>query len=413
MFQPLECFIGLRYLHSGRKRGVVSFMTAASFVGLALGVTALIVILSVLNGFETENRTRLLSMGEHIGVAAPAGGLADWAELAKRIATEPGVTGVSPFVELEGMLAAGRELRPAVVRGIVPAEEAAATEITKFIDAPTLAELAPGSDKVILGRLLAANLGVDVGDRVSLWLPKIEDGRPSVRPASFEVAAIFEAGVQDHDANLALISLADASGLKGLGGRPQGLAVRLADPLRAPEVESRLAAELGTGFAYTSWTETHRSLFRAMHIEKTMMTIILMFIVGVAAFNIVTSLMMVVNEKEQDIAILRTCGLEPARVVRIFFVQGAVIGLLGTLVGIGLGLVLAFNVHTIVPWLETTFHFKIMPGDVFYVSEIPSEVHLSDVLIIPTLAFAIAMLATVFPSRRAARIAPAQALRYE
>ena len=167
------------------------------------------------------------------------------------------------------------------------------------------------------------------------------------------------------------------------------------------------------GFAYTSWTETHRSLFRAMHIEKTMMTIILMFIVGVAAFNIVTSLMMVVNEKEQDIAILRTCGLEPARVVRIFFVQGAVIGLLGTLVGIGLGLVLAFNVHTIVPWLETTFHFKIMPGDVFYVSEIPSEVHLSDVLIIPTLAFAIAMLATVFPSRRAARIAPAQALRYE
>jgi lipoprotein-releasing system permease protein len=413
MFRPLECFIGLRYLHSGRRRGVVSFMTAASFSGIALGVASLIVILSVLNGFETENRTRLLSMTEHVGVAAPVGGLADWEAAAARIAAYESVAAVAPFVELEGMLALGAQLRPALVRGVLPAAEVAATRIGEFVDAEVLAQLDSAPRRIILGRFLALNLGVEPGQAVSLWLPRIEDGRPVVQPVAFTVAGVFEAGSPDHDTKLALVSLADASALAGLGGRPEGLGIRLVDPLAAPAVSAALAEDFGPAYAYSSWTERYGSLFRAMRIEKTMMTIILLFIAGVAAFNIVTSLMMVVNEKVQDIAILRTYGLEPGRVMRMFFVQGAVIGLAGTLVGVALGLVLAFNVHTIVPWLESTFGFRIMPGDVFYVTEIPSEVRLADVVVIPLLAFAISLIATIFPSRRAARVPPAAALRYE
>jgi lipoprotein-releasing system permease protein len=411
MFRPLECFIGFRYLRSGRRRGVVSFMTAASFLGIALGVAALIVILSVLNGFETENRTRLLSLTDHVDIRAPEGGLPDWTSIATRISAREGVVAVAPFVELEGMLAVGRELRPAIVRGVVP--ETAAIEYGELIDAAALTSLGNEQRRILLGRFLALNLGVEAGQVVSLWLPRIEDGRASVLPVAFTVAEIFEAGAPDHDTRLALVSLADASALARLEGLPEGLGIRLADPLVAPAFTAALAQELGTSYDYTNWTERYASLFRAMRVEKIMMTIILAFIVGVAAFNIVTSLMMVVNEKEKDIAILRTYGLEPARVTRIFFVQGAVIGCVGTVVGVVLGLVLAFNVHVIVPWLESTFGFRIMPGDVFYVTEIPSEVHLADVVLVPLLAFAISMAATLYPSRRAARVAPARALRYE
>jgi lipoprotein-releasing system permease protein len=411
MFRPLECFIGFRYLRSGRRRGVVSFMTAASFLGIALGVAALIVILSVLNGFEAENRTRLLRMTDHVGVTMPGAGLADWQALAAQIAARTEVVGVAPFVELEGMLAVGRELKPVLVRGVLP--ENAASDYGELAAAADLAALAVEQRRILLGRFLALNLGVEPGQAVNFWLPHVEDGRASVSPVAFTVAGTFEAGAPDHDTRLALVSLADASALARLDGHPQGLGIRLADPLRAPEFTAGIAQELGPAYAYTSWTERYASLFRAMRVEKVMMTIILAFIVGVAAFNIVTSLMMVVNEKEKDIAILRTYGLEPVRVSRIFFVQGAAIGCVGTLVGVVLGLVLAFNVHVIVPWLEGTFGFRIMPGDVFYVTEIPSEVHLTDVVLVPVLAFAIAIAATLYPSRRAARVAPARALRYE
>ena len=411
MFRPLECFIGFRYLRAGQRRGVVSFMTAASFLGIALGVAALIVILSVLNGFEAENRTRLLSMTEYISVSAAGAGRTDWEAVAARIAARADVVTVAPFVELEGMLAVGKELKPVLVRGVQP--EDAATEYGELIDAAALMALATGERRILLGRFLALDLGVEPGQTVNFWLPRVENGRASATPVAFTIAGTFSAGAPDHDTRLALVSLAEASVLARLGGEPQGLGVRLADPLQAPAVKDELARELGPTYVYTSWTERYANLFRAMRVEKVMMTIILAFIVGVAAFNIVTSLMMVVNEKEKDIAILRTYGLEPARVTRIFFVQGAVIGAVGTLVGVVLGLALAFNVHVIVPWLEGTFGFRIMPGDVFYVTEIPSEVHLVDVVSVPLLAFAISMAATLYPSRRAARVAPARALRYE
>lgn len=412
MFQPLEWFIGLRYLRSRRKRGVVSFMSAASFLGIALGVAALIVILSVMNGLETETRTRLLSMSAHATVTVPSG-LPDWQVLERGLRGVPGVAGVSPYVSLEGMLAAGTNLRPALVRGIVPGEESSVADIGRYMQIGSVADLAPGARRIVLGRVLAFNLGLAVGDSVTLLVPRLTNGRVAPRYAAFTVAGIFEAGIQDHDANLALVNMTDASELKGLAGAAEGVAVRLDDPLTVTAFQAAAGGVLEPAWRYSDWTEEHRNLFTAIHIEKLMMSIILMLIVGVAAFNIVASLMMVVIDKQKDIAILRTYGLDPKRVARVFVVQGAVIGVVGTLLGTVLGLVLAFNVDVIVPWLEQTFGFQIMPGDVYYVTAIPSEVHLADVVAIPLVALVVAVLATVYPSRKAAAVSPAHALRYE
>ena len=412
MFRPLEWFIGLRYLRSRRWRALVSFRTAASLIGLALGVTALIVILSVLNGLETETRTRLLALGAHATVAAP-GGIADWQALATRFGSVPGVAAVAPYVRLEGMLAVGTSLRPAVVRGVLPAEEREGSDLSRLLALGGLENLVPGGRRIILGRVLALNLGVETGDAVRVLVPRIVNGRVVPRQAAFTVAGIFDAGVPDHDTALALVHLADASDLKGLNGAAEGVALRFDDPLAVPEFAAAQRGTLDPGWQYSDWTEEYRNLFTAMRIEKLMMSIILLMIVGVAAFNIVASLMMVVIDKQKDIAILRTYGLEAHRVARIFIVQGAAIGLVGALLGVGLGLALAYNIDVVVPWLEMTFGFQIMPGDVYYVTALPSEVQLFDVIAVPVAAFALAVLATLYPARRAAAIAPAMALRYD
>jgi lipoprotein-releasing system permease protein len=411
MFQPVEWFIGLRYLRSRRRRGVVSFMSAASLIGIALGVAALITILSVMNGLETETRTRLLGMGAHASILAP-GGFADWTAAERRFSAVPGVAGVSPFVALEGMLSAGTNLKPALVRGIVPEQERG-SDLSRFVSPSDLERLTPGGRQMILGRVLALNLGVKPGDSVTLLVPRIAGGRVAPRVAAFTVVGIFEAGIQDNDASLALVNMRDASDLEGLNGAAAGVAVRLDDPLEVGRFHAAVGASLDPAWRYSDWTEEHRSLFTAIHVEKLMMSIILMLIVGVAAFNIVASLMMVVIDKQKDIAILRTYGLEPRRVARVFLVQGSIIGVVGAGLGTVLGLVLALNVHVIVPWLEHTFGFQIMPGDVYYVTELPSEVHLFDVVVIPLVALAVAVLATVYPARRAAAVAPANALRYD
>jgi lipoprotein-releasing system permease protein len=388
-------------------------MTVASLLGIALGVAALIIILSVMNGLETETRTRLLSVSAHATVSSRTG-MEDWRTWQERLAAVPGVVGVAPYVMIEGMLAAGPNLRPALVRGIDAQQEGNVSEISDYLVIGSADALEPGSHNIILGRVLALHLGVGPGDSVMLLVPGLNrEGRMIPRYAAFTVDGIFEAGIQDNDANLAFIDLRDASELKGLHGAAQGVAVRLADPLAIERFRADSRRILDPGMEYSDWAEDHRNLFTAIHIEKMMMRIILMFIVAVAAFNIVASLMMVVIDKRKDIAILRTYGLEPRRVARIFLVQGAAIGFLGIVLGVALGLVCAFNIDVIVPWLETTFHFKIMPGDVYYVTALPSEVHWFDVVSIPAVAFLVALLATLYPARRAAGIAPAIALRYD
>jgi len=413
MFGPLECFIAARYVRSRRRRGFISFISLASMLGIAVGVAALIVILSVMNGFEAELRSRLLSMTAHASVINDRGGIENWPALADSLRDQAGVAGVSPFVNLEAMLGSGSRLRPALIRGIEPAEEARVSEIASYVIEGSLDALEPGSNRLILGRVLALSLGLAVGSRVSVLVPDASGSTIAPRLRSFEVSGIFEAGITDHDASLALANLSDASELVGLGGLPEGLGLRLIDPLGVQGLASALTRDLAPGTRYSDWTIENRSFFRAIRIEKTMMTLILLLIVAVAAFNIVASLVMLVVDKETDIAILRTVGLEPRRVARVFMIQGTTIGAIGTLLGLGLGLVLALNVETIVPWLEATFNFQIMPGDVYYVTEIPSQVQLGDVVIVPLIALGVAVLATIYPARRAAAVAPAQALRYE
>jgi lipoprotein-releasing system permease protein len=412
MFQPLELFIGLRYLRSRRWRAFVSFRTAASLLGLMLGVMALIVILSVLNGLEAETRTRLLALSAHATISS-TGGVADWRELERRFDNAPGVVAVTPFVRLEGMLNAGSALRPAVVRGILPAEETAASDLARIVEPAALESLLPGERRVLLGRALASSLGVDTGDAVRVLVPLVVNGRVEPEMRVFTLAGVIVAGVPDHDTSLALVHLADASELKGLEGSAEGVTLRFDDPFRVREFAAAERASLEPKWRYSDWTEEYRNLFTAMRIEKVMMSFVLLMIVGVAAFNIVASLMMVVIDKQKDIAILRTYGLDAGRVARVFIVQGAFIGLVGALLGAGLGLLLAYNIGVVVPWLEQTFGFKIMPGDVYYVTELPSEVQLFDVVAVPLAAFALAILATLYPARRAAAVAPASALRYD
>jgi len=413
MFKPLECFIAARYVRSRRRRGFISFISLASMLGIAVGVAALIVILSVMNGFEAELRTRLLSMTDHASLSSPDAGLEDWQSLAARLLELPNVASASPFVNVEAMLASGARLRPVLIRGVVPEEEGGASELARYVQIGRLEDLEAGTRRLILGRVLALSLGLDIGSKVSVLVPEASDRGITPRLRSFEVSGIFEAGITDHDASLALTNLADASELAGLGGRAEGIGVRLSDPLAVTRLAAEVADLGDSSLAYSDWTIENRSFFRAIHIEKTMMTLILLLIVAVAAFNIVASLVMLVTDKEKDIAILRTYGLEPGRIARIFMIQGTAIGAIGTLTGLALGLVLALNVQTIVPWLEATFNFQIMPGDVYYVTEIPSEVHWSDVTMIPLLALLVAALATIYPARRASAIAPAEALRYD
>lgn len=414
MFRPLEIFVGLRYLRARRRNQFVSFISLMSLLGVAVGVAALIVVISVMNGFEQEIRARLLSLTAHVTVTGPGGRLADWQAAAERVAGRPGVTGVAPFVEIQGMLGAGPRLEGAVVQGVLPAREPEVSDLDGQMVDGRLADLAPGSGRIILGRALAGKLGVGPGDEVTLLAPR-GLGRgliPALR--RFEVTGIFEAGMAEHDAVLALVNLEDAAAAAGMApGQVSGIRLALADMFAAPAVARDVAGELGPGYAARDWTRENASYFRAVRIEKTMMTLVLMLVVAVAAFNIVATLVMVVTDKRSEIAILRTLGLRPGGVMSIFLVQGIIIGLAGVLLGAALGIPLALNVGTVVPWIEGLLGVQVLPADVYYIVELPSDLRGGDVARITLLAFALTALSTFYPAWRAAQTEPAEALRYE
>ena len=414
MTNPVELFVGLRYLRAKRRTRFVSFITLISLLGIALGVAALIVILSVMNGFEGELRGRLLSMSAHGSVTAASGITEDWRTLVDEVSAEPGVAAAAPIVQMEGMIQSGPELFAVLVHGVDPQyEKPLAGAMINMVEGD-LDALQTGNRGIILGRILAYDLGARIGDGVVLLIPRpVGDGTLEPVLERFVLRGVFEAGLQDHDAVLALVHISDAAAIQGMGTAVSAVRFRADDVMQAPVISRTLQARLGDKVQSSDWTIENGSYFRAIRIEKMMMSLILSLIIGVAAFNIVASLVMVVTDKTTDIAVLRTLGMGPNGVVRVFFVQGAVIGWTGVLIGVLLGIVLALNVPVIVPFLEQALGFQIMPGDVYYVTRIPSELEWQDVAIISVSAFVLTSLATLYPARRAALVNPAAALRYE
>ena len=414
MIPPVELFVGLRYLRAKRRTRFVSFITLVSLAGIALGVAALIVILSVMNGFEGELRTRLLSMTAHGYVTGGDGRVDEWPAVRERMQAIDGVVAVAPVITLEGMVRRGGTLLPLAIDGIDPASESGILGRSIEFLAGSLEALEPGGRGIVLGRLLAWDLNARVGDDVVLLVPRPSgDGRMEPVLERFVVRGVFEAGVAEHDKGLALVHLADAASLRGRGTGVSALRFLGRDVMAAPALAAQLEASLGADYRSSDWTIENASYFRAIRLEKMMMSLILSLIIGVAAFNIVASLVMVVTDKTRDIAILRTLGMDPGGVVRVFFIQGAMIGWIGVLAGVAAGVLLALNVPTLVPFLEELLGFQIMPGDVYYVTRIPSELELADVATIGVAAFVLTSLATLYPARRAALVEPAAALRYE
>jgi lipoprotein-releasing system permease protein len=421
MFHPLPLFIGMRYVRSRSRGFFVSFISWISMLGICVGVTALITIISVMNGLESELRTRLLSPASHATLSGTPERMRDWQSLAGKARTEPGVTGAAPFLDLQGMVGRGQELRPALIRGIDPQLDSQVSDISKHMTAGSLDLLVPGEQRIVLGAGLAWTLEVQIGDEITALVPtKAAAGEGMLagidltpRIQTFTVVGIFEVGLQEHDTLLALINLSDAAAFAGTGGSPAGLRLKFADVFAAPSRVREIAQALGGDLETSDWSIENASYFRAIGIEKRMMSIILMLVVAVAAFNTVSALVMVVNEKRTDIAILRTVGITPRSVVAIFITQGVVIGWFGALLGCGLGLLLAFNVETIVPVLERTLGIHIFDPTVYYITQVPSEVHWSQVIAITLTALVLTVLATIYPAVRGAATEPAEALRYE
>jgi lipoprotein-releasing system permease protein len=415
MFQPLPVFVGLRYSVAREHSFFVSFITWVSLVGVALGVAALITVLSVMNGLESELRTRLLSLTAHATLNAAGAPIRDWQTRIQQLRGSPGLVGAAPFLDTDAMMGRAPSMSGAIVRGIDPTLEPQVTSIADTLREGKLSDLSPGSNGIILGRMLAYQLQVGVGDTVTVMTPGAAAGGGDAivpRLRDFQVVGIFEVGLQEHDSVLALVNLQDAEALRGLDG-PTGIRLKFYDVLKAPELARIAAARLAPGLRVRDWTQDNEAYFRAIRIEKTMMGLILMLIVAVAVFNIVATLVMVVNDKRTDIAILRTLGLSPRGVIAVFMTQGVLIGWIGAALGVILGLALALNVDVIVPFLEQTFGFHFMDPDVYYISGLPSEVHPGDVVRIGMAAFILTLVATVYPARQAARTQPAEALRYE
>jgi lipoprotein-releasing system permease protein len=415
---PYEWQLGWRYTRAGRagrSNAFISFISGVSMLGIALGVAALIIVLSVMNGFQKEVTDRMLSVISHIEVFDASGGaLPDWQATAATARQNPAVVGAAPFIASQSLLAHGDTLRGALVRGIVPAEEAKITELAARLQNTTLNALQPGAWRIVLGAELARQLDLRAGDVVTVVAPSGQVTPAGVLPRlkQFTVAGTFEAGHYEYDSALAWIHLDDAQRLYRLEG-PSGVQLKLDDLHRARHVAEALRSSLGAGIEVRDWTRTNRNWFDAVQVEKRLMAIILTLIVAVAAFNLVSTLVMTVTDKRADIAILRTLGASPRSVMQVFVVQGAAAGVLGTVAGVAAGVLVALHIDVIVPAIERVLGIAFLPGNIYVISRMPSDLHWADVVPIATVSLVLAFLATLYPSWRASRVNPAEALRYE
>ena len=416
---PIELEIGLRYTRSkrrktvGKRDGFLSFISGISTAGIALGVAALIVVLSVMNGFQKEVRDRMLSVLSHVEITAPDG-LVNWEPIALKVAAQPHIVGVAPMVSSQGLLSRENVMRGVSIRGVLPTEEGKVSDLPKQFVTGSIEDLKPGAFGVALGTQLANMVGARVGDRIRLIVPESDLTPAGAMPRmrTLQVVGIVDSGHYEYDSSLAIMHWKDAAALLRLQD-PSGLRVKVDDMQRAPEIASELAQVVPQALWVSDWSRSNRNWFAAVQTERKMMFIILTLIIAVAAFNLVSTLVMTVNEKQADIAILRTMGASPGLIQRIFLVQGLAIGLLGSLAGVGLGLLIALNIDVIVPTIEAIFRVRFLPRDIYFISELPSDVRLSDVVTVGLMAFGLSVLATLYPSRRAAQVQPAEALRYE
>lgn len=418
MSLPFEFLIGLRYTRSGRRTGrkdrFVSFISATSVVSIALGVMALIIVLSVMNGFQTQVRDRMLSVIPHIQISSGTGPVSDWRSLAAVAEKNSEVRGAAPFVEGQGLISTGDRVIGTMVEGVDPKEEVKASEVASTMPAGTLDSLTPGSFHAVIGSVLAARLGVAPGDKIALVVPQGTTTPAGMIPRvrTLTVSGIFTAGHFEYDSTMLFMNIEDAAALFRTGG-PMGVRVRVADMQEAPTVAESLMKSLPPGYFARDWTVENKTWFAAVQVEKRMMSIILFLIVLVGAFGLVSTLVMTVTEKQSDIAILRTLGASPGSIMKIFMIQGAVIGVIGVASGVAIGLLIACNLGSIVSAIEAVFHVEFLPQSIYLISGMPSEPRASDIIPIAVFSLFLSLAATVYPSWRASRIRPAEALRYE
>jgi lipoprotein-releasing system permease protein len=415
MSSRYEFFIGRRYLRSARGKSFASFISVISMAGVAIGVAVLIVVLSVMNGFESELRSRILSMTSHATISAFGQGLPDWRDVQDQALASPEVVAAAPYIEEQAMMVAGGKTSGVLVRGVLPEEEEQVSAIAQRVTKGSFERLKAGGFGVVLGSELAAALDVGVGDRVVLVI-----AQGSVTPAGvvprmrrFEVVGIFSAGMYEYDRNLAYLHMADTARLYRMGDGVSGLRLSLSDLFAAPQVVRSLAQEMGGGYYISDWTRQHANFFRSIQITKSVMFVILLLVVAVAAFNIVSTLVMVVKDKRADIAILRTMGAEPNSILKVFMTQGTAIGLIGTLAGVALGVLIATNLEMLVHGLERLLSTQFLDARLYFMSDLPARVELADVIKISATAFGLCCLSTLYPAWRAARIQPAEALRHD